>query len=94
MVSKNYRYSYNGIIAYIYTNYRRIIDNTKRDDRYSNLHKHTIIVNGMKKQPLLIKPKADSLTDHLFGPPKCESFRPIGPQPYEPVLNNVRTVRS
>ena len=38
--------------------------------------------------------KADSLTDHLFGPPKCESFRPIGPQPYEPVLNNVRTVRS
>ena len=84
-------------IAYIFIlTIGRIIDNTKRDDRNYSRFTQTHDNSKWNEETTASDKakKADSLTDHLFGPPKCESFRPIGPQPYEPILNNVRTVRS
>jgi hypothetical protein len=84
-------------IAYVFVlTIGRIVDNTQRDDR--NYAKFTQTHDNSKwneEQTADKKAKkADSLTDHLFGAPKCESFSSIGPMPYEPVLDNVRTVRS
>jgi len=85
-------------IAYVFIlTIGRVFDNFKRNDRnYSKfLQTHD---NGKWNKAMdagVAGKKGQSLVNHLFGPTKCqEIFSTHSPTPYEPTLNNIKSVRS